>query len=203
MDFTLINENKIKICLSEGDLGEFELIADELDYSDTETKRMFWDVLSRAKKATGFNTNGHRVLVQLYPSKDGGCEMFVTRITPISEDYAAEIKGEEEKNEKKRKDSSRKKYTVFSFAAFRDLSSACRSLLRVGYKGHSIAYIDESKRWYLLLSNLDFSGYTPMDEYSFLLEFGNIENTESCKSYLSEHATELCFGDAVGKLSLI
>ncbi len=203
MDFTLINENKIKIRLSEGDLCEFELEAEELDYSNTETKRMFWDVLSRAKKATGFNTNGHRVLVQLYPSKDGGCEMFVTKIINIPSDCEEALPCEEQKTEKQKKVSQKRKYTAFSFTSFSALNAACRSLKHVGYKGHSIAYIDDSRRWYLLLSDLDFSGYVPMDEFSFLLEFGNIENTESCRCYLSEHAKELCFGDAVTKLALV
>ena len=67
MEFIPISENKIKIILTSEDLGEFELKADELDYSDTDTKRMFWDVLSRVKHSTGFDTEGQRVLVQLYP----------------------------------------------------------------------------------------------------------------------------------------
>ena len=80
MEFILINDNKIKVMLTEEDLQEFEIEADELDYSNTDTKKMFWDVLSRAKRLTGFDTDGQRVLVQLYPSRHGGCEMFVTKI---------------------------------------------------------------------------------------------------------------------------
>ena len=204
MDFTLINESKLKIFLSEGDLDEFELSADMLDYSTTETKRMFWDVLSRAKKSTGFDTDGYRVLVQLYPSKDGGCEMFVTKIV-TSEEHNEKITAEitSSQKEKKKRTTAKKQYTTFSFSSLKDVSNACRALIRVGYNGHSLAYIDEKKKWYLLLSNLDFSGYTPIDEYSFLLEFGELENTESCKSFLSEHAKEICFGDAVSKLSMV
>jgi len=53
MEFILIGEDKIKVMLTEEDLEEFDLAADELDYANTETKRMFWDVLSRAKAHTG------------------------------------------------------------------------------------------------------------------------------------------------------
>ena len=80
MEFILIGDGKIKVSLTKEDLEEFELSADELDYANTETKRMFWDVLSRAKARTGFDTDGEKVLVQLYPSRDGGCEIFVTKI---------------------------------------------------------------------------------------------------------------------------
>lgn len=87
MEFILINENKIKVMLSEEDLDEFEIDAEEMDYSNTETKRMFWDILSRAKHSTGFDTDGQRVLVQLYPSRKGGCEMFVTKIGLLSDSF--------------------------------------------------------------------------------------------------------------------
>ena len=84
MEFILINENKIKVMLSACDLEEFEIEAEELDYANTDTKRMLWDILSRAKHSTGFDTDGQRVLVQLYPSRHGGCEMFVTKIGMLS-----------------------------------------------------------------------------------------------------------------------
>lgn len=201
MEFDFINESKLKILLNAEDLDEFELSAEELDYSNTETKRMFWDILSRAKKRTGFDTDGHRVLVQLYPSKDGGCEVFVTKIIPLCDEKDGCPAFE--KPQRKKKSSAKTSYTVFSFKNLRDLSSACRGLMRTGYNGDSLAYIDEKNRWYLLLANLDFSGYTPMDEFSFLLEFGSIENTETYKSYLSEHAKQVCESNAVQKLSLL
>ena len=96
MEIILISECKLKIALREEDLAAFEIRADELDYSNTETKRMFWDLLTRAKQKTGFDTDGQRVLVQLYPSKDGGCEMFVTKIGLLDEERSEK----EEKHDK-------------------------------------------------------------------------------------------------------
>ena len=49
MEMLIIGEGKLKIMLSSEDLEEFGLCADELDYSNTDTKRMFWDLLGRAK----------------------------------------------------------------------------------------------------------------------------------------------------------
>ena len=80
MEIIMISDCKLKVMLGEEDLKQFEIKAEQLDYSNTETKRMFWDILNRAKHQTGFDTDGQRVLVQLYPSKQGGCEMFVTKI---------------------------------------------------------------------------------------------------------------------------
>ena len=81
MEIIMISDSKIKVMLSADDLKGFDLDTASLDYSNTETKRMFWDILSRAKHSIGFDTDGHRVLVQLYPSRCGGCEMFVTRLS--------------------------------------------------------------------------------------------------------------------------
>ena len=86
MEIIMISDCKLKVMLGEDDLKQFEIKAEQLDYSNTETKRMFWDILNRAKHQTGFDTDGQRVLVQLDPSKHGGCEMFVTKIGLLPSD---------------------------------------------------------------------------------------------------------------------
>lgn len=212
MEFILISETKIKVILTSEDLREFELDADELDYSNTDTKRMFWDVLSRAKHSTGFDTDGQKVLVQLYPSRCGGCEMFVTKIgflgsdeenaqgsaknTPIISEKIT-VKG---KQRAKRADN--KKYAAFGFDSLSHLLSVCRQLQRAGYDSDSLAYIDDSGRYYLFLADVDTTGYAPLDEFSFICEFGVVENQETTKSRLSEHGNLICSKNAVATLSL-
>ena len=49
MEIIMISDCKLKVMLGEDDLKQFEIKAEQLDYSNTETKRMFWDLLSRAK----------------------------------------------------------------------------------------------------------------------------------------------------------
>ena len=96
MELIRIDEEKLKMILSHEDLLEFELDEDDLDYTNTETKRMFWELLRRAKQSTGFDTDGHRVLVQLYPSREGGCEIFVTRLGFLSYDCDFEYENTDE-----------------------------------------------------------------------------------------------------------
>ena len=45
MELIVINESKLKVTLSADDLCEFSLNNDTLDYSNAETKKMFWDIL--------------------------------------------------------------------------------------------------------------------------------------------------------------
>ena len=212
MEFILIGEDKIKVTLTEEDLEEFELSADELDYANTETKRMFWDVLSRAKAHTGFDTDGQKVLVQLYPSKDGGCEIFVTKIGSIYKDdgydstasYAHSILTESAQSKRKRKSSVTEKThsAVYSFSSLEDMIRVCRELDRRGYKEESLAYISDAHIFYLVLcGTLEDIGVLG-ERYRFINEFGELENTKAAKQILGEHADPIAKQNAVSALAL-
>ncbi len=211
MEFILISDSKIKVMLTEEDLREFEIEADELDYANTDTKRMFWDILSRAKHITGFDTDGQRVLVQLYPSRRGGCEMFVTKIgsSLCSADESCHIQGKpnpiiSEKITVKSKGGApqraKKRLTAFSFDSLEEMLSVCRRLHSIEYSEESSAYIGEDGRPYLLLSGIDATGYEPIDRFSFIHEFGTAENAESAAFFLTERGKILCSDNAVGIL---
>ena len=209
MEIILISDNKLKIMLCEKDLKQFDIKAEELDYSNTETKRMFWDILSRAKHETGFDTDGQRVLVQLYPSKEGGCEMFVTKIGALT--AAEEEKSKSHKylndrnsnylvNSKKPKKKS-STYSAFSFDKTEDMIEVCRRLSEIGYIGESSAYFCENEKKYLFLSDIDTSEYAQIDEFSFISEYGEAENTKAISNYVFEHGKPICESLAVSKLA--
>ena len=208
MEIIMINDSKIKIMLSAEELASFDLDTSKLDYSNTETKRMFWDILGRAKRSVGFDTDGYRVLVQLYPSRCGGCEMFVTRLSCTKSE-----KGDKEQtqiepiiNQLPKSPSSRREYEdlyvgAFAFESMDHLIRVCKRLSDIGYDGERDAYIGEDKRSYLFLSNLCECPYLPLDEFSFISEYGTNENEETARSYVYEHAREICKRHAVEQLS--
>ena len=78
MELIPINESKLKIMLDEIDMREYRLGA-ESDCADTETRRAIRSILDVARKKIGFNTEGAEIFVQMYTSKKGGCELFVTK----------------------------------------------------------------------------------------------------------------------------
>ena len=209
MEFILISEDKIKVTLSEADLEEFDLVAEELDYANTETKRMFWDVLSRAKARTGFDTDGQKVLVQLYPSKSGGCEIFVTKIGSIyrelcdehSEEPSHSVLAESVSSKRKRRPSVSETLhsDVYSFSSLEDMIRVCRELDRRGYRDESLAYISDTHVFYLVLSAHDRS---PRESYPFITEFGDEENSKATVRILSEHADIIKKRNAVSTLAL-
>ena len=88
MELLLISDSKLKVMLSEEDMRRYDLNAETVNYENTETRRAFWKILDEAKERTGFDAASDKVLIQLYPSRDGGCELFVTKlglIPPVAE----------------------------------------------------------------------------------------------------------------------
>lgn len=210
MEFIIISENKIKVMLTEEDLREFEIDAEELDYSNTDTKKMFWDILSRVKHSTGFDTDGQKVLVQLYPSRHGGCEMFVTKIGALptssndspSEKSAPAADGVSLKKAPKPKSQTRHKASIsFSFASIEEILSVCRQLSALQYKGDSYAYYDGIHSYYLVLGGIDISDFFSFGKYSFISEFGHMENKDLSEHYLSEMGVTISQKNAVNVLS--
>ena len=213
MEFILINENKIKVMLSEEDLDEFEIDAEEMDYSNTETKRMFWDILSRAKHSTGFDTDGQRVLVQLYPSRKGGCEMFVTKIGLLSDSFGQNEADDTNnphiadrmtvRSHGKRNLLSKKEVFAYSFDSIGDVLRVCRRLADIGYSEESSLYIDENEKIYLFLCGIEKNYYPTVDDHSFICEFGRRINRETTQLYLAEHGRRICNHNAVAYLSTL
>ncbi|MBR2292851.1 MAG: adaptor protein MecA [Clostridia bacterium] len=197
MELLMINESKLKIMMTKEDLGEFDLCADELDYCNTETKRMLWDLLNRAKHTVGFDTDGYRVLVQLYPSRTGGCELFVTKVTSIFGD------GEDEDffDEESPVEDEATKLCAFGFETLDGMLAVCRRLMTVGYGKASQAYIGDTRRYYLFLERGVQS--SPTDPYAFILEYGTAENAEATKEFLCEYGRVICAERAVEHLGVL
>ena len=78
MELIPINNSKLKIMLDESDMKEYN-ISDEADCANGETRQAIRHILDRARDQIGFNTEGSEIFVQLYTSKRGGCELFVTK----------------------------------------------------------------------------------------------------------------------------
>ena len=78
MEFIKIHGKKLKIALDAEELRRYGLTVAELDYRKVETKRALWQMLGEAKKSCGFDASGESLYVEVYPSRQGGCEIFVS-----------------------------------------------------------------------------------------------------------------------------
>ncbi|MBQ8408535.1 MAG: adaptor protein MecA [Clostridia bacterium] len=95
MELILISNTKLKIMLSESDMRQYR-IGSESDCAEPATRRAIRSLLEHAREQIGFNTEGEEIFVQLYTSKRGGCELFVTK---CHDEHHASIVPEEERKQ--------------------------------------------------------------------------------------------------------
>ena len=194
MEYIRISESKLKVMLERKDLEEWDISADRLDYSDPDAKRVFGDILCQAKRELGFDTAGRRILLQLYPSRDGGCELFIS-----CSELPAGMNNEQSPREVGKK-------RAYSFSSLEDLLAVCKRLLgRCGFC-ESSAWFDENGRWYLLFTELGTSpelDMLPLNPLSFICEYGESESYTALSLYLGEYARPVCEGNAIERLGTL
>ncbi len=190
MELIRISTDKLKIVLSEADMKEHTLTCETMDYDNTETRRAFWSILDEAKHRTGFDAAAGRVLIQVYPLRHGGCEMYVTRLNAEA-DGAGEVACTVD--EAPWDD----KLSVFRFSSLRELTEACFQLHCAAYDGDSAAYCagepGGGRAYYLLLHG--------GRNAACMCEYGSKRNSDLIQPYLAEYGSVLCEKNAVAAFS--
>lgn len=191
MEYIMIDDSKLKIILEAEDLCEWDISAKDIDYDDPYAKSFFEDILGYARRELGFDTSGYKTLLQLFPSCDGGCEIFVTRLCEKSEDNndvrTAVPRG-------------------YSFDKLSHLISVCKRLCLEGFDGESSVWYDTDGRWFLMLipqSDELYSELLPLNKLSFISEYGEGESASALSLYLSEYAKPVCESNATRILGKI
>ena len=212
----MISDSKLKITLTSDDMAQYELDCDTMNYDNSETRRAFREIFDHAKSLTGFDTAGDRLFIQLYPSREGGCEMYITKLGVICAEKreregersratlprsAQEAEHAASASPAARGDGERDRTGAYRFEKMESLLCVCRQLAQCRYVSHSSAYRDERDRYYLILRERTGAFGVPCDEFSFISEFGTPENAESIRLYISEHGFPICEGNAVAVLS--
>ena len=197
MEWIRIDQNKLKIMLSREDACKYALCPETASVGDATTRRAFREILSATKDDVGIDFSAELVYIQLFPSKEGGCELFVTKMG------AREHESEQRDTPTAQKTplvASRR--VCFCFWRQRDLLSSCRRLIRRGFTGESQAEQDDMGRFWLFLSD----GGSPLlarEEFGFLLEYGQMECAADASLFLLEHGKMLCDSHAVETLGVL
>ena len=212
MELIMISSSKLKIMLSADDMTKYALGSD-IDYSDQKTRKAFRTILDEAREKTGFDAESEKIFIQLYPSKKGGCEVYITKIDDESEcGYEFSQKQSETKAIYKnlercsgiipaaKRHTPKERKRAYSFSSLDSLIAVCRRLTYIGWRGQSSAFCDENKIFYILLRDKIPSEITHTDKLSFICEYGEFENHSSIIKYLSEHGNCICPSNAVEKL---
>ena len=177
----MISDSKLKIMLSQKDMTKYALRIEDIDYDNTETRRAFWSILDEAKHKTGFDAARERIFVQVFPSRCGGCEIFVTKLEKgvSPEDLSVSV-------------AKRKNDTAYRFSDINDLLSVCSILSQKGYEGESAVYCDD-KCYYLSITG----------EQLFIDEYADMRENKKYIYHILEHCERICTKGAVEKLATL
>ncbi len=228
MELIVISDSKLKIMLTGEDMNRYSIDCNTLSYDNTETRRAFWSILDEVKHKTGFDAANEKVFVQVYPSKGGGCEMYVTKLGIFSgegtekhnaseyEDEYVRIKEGPEKfkwgksmkknayiqtSEKEElHEFVRKRALAYKFDCIENLISACRRLSFGGFSGESSAYGSENS-YYLLVGNEEVRLGNGVGTEDMMKEYGEEISVSSFEMLIGEHCRSICKAMAVEILS--
>lgn len=81
MEFTSLGKLSIRIRLEQSDMDRYGVTYDDMDYGSARTKHIIWELLDKARQSAGFDTDGKKLHIQIFPSKQGGCELYISKIS--------------------------------------------------------------------------------------------------------------------------
>ncbi len=199
-----IGEEKLKVVLTPFDMMKYNLTCEKLDYENTETRKAIWNILDYAKHETGFDAAQGRICIEVFPEKNGGCSLYITKLKK-SEDTAE--RGIDLSSAEPARISQTR--IVYGFDGAESLLRVCRFLDHRGYTLPSRAFLETQPaggcRYYLELCERASAQSTKKSRYLkenlFISEFGTRVESDGAAAFLTEHCIPLCEEDAVAALS--
>lgn len=197
-----INENKIKVKITNSDLEERNIDINALNYNSPAAQELFWDMMEQAEVEFGFNASDAQIVIEAMPDTDDGYVVIITKLKE-EEDFESihsyiKDKLTTRKNLKiKGKLNSSKIYTSIAFYAFNcfdDLCELCKIISSI-YTGNSTLY-KYKNTYYLMILMRDF--ISNGKEELHLSEYGTkIDNVSLYEGFLNEYGTKIIDDNAI------
>lgn len=193
MKIEKLTENKIRIILKPEDIKDKSLDLHTIMTKTAESQGFLLEILSKAKREIGFDTDGCRILVEAYSSPE---DFFVFTVTKYS------IEQEENKNMNLPRKSIKVKRKVYptnpenficqfenfeTFCDFCDLLHSFKNLSIRGLIGGSSLYV-LNDLYYLVLKDFNVKHKANSSFHSYITEFGKLINyTNTFENKLKEY----------------
>lgn len=184
MEFMKIGNNSLKITMNAKEAKGYDLTEGATLEGD-EVKRTFEKLLLRAKREIGYKYAGQKVVAEIFSSKNGGCEIFLS--------YAEESMYKDVAPKETTKKPPRPIINIFALECLEDLLTVAYGLENICYKGKSSVYYDDTREnYYIILDDIS----TRDEKYSFINEFARYVKNSNI-AYLKEHCKCLVNKNAV------
>lgn len=191
MEWIRISPNKLKIMLTAEDTRHYELNCDNTDYAELLSRSAFQEILTDVRKQTDFDAGEDKIYIQMYPSKEGGCELFVTKVGLLLTDEGGTCAPALVPRKKERPRRSVELCLAYRFENLDAVLALCRRLQHRKESAKSELWQDEEKRWWLL-----FTAHAEAKP-RFVAEYGKEVRAENARLYLVEHGRAICKKDAI------
>ncbi len=193
MEIVRIGKHTVKVSLNTEEAKEYSAASYE-NLNDVEIKEAFSKLLLKIKEKVDFSYAGRKIFTEIYPSKDGGCEVFISCIS--LEAQKALNREKEQIGEIKKQKTLR---SIYDFDILENLLSASYRLNEIHCKNESSVFYDEErKRYILVLEEI----YHKDLKYAFLLEYSkHIKGT--ALNYIKEHYKCILKRDGIKILSAL
>ena len=190
MEFMKIGNNSLKITLSAKEAKGYDL-TEGANLDGEEVKRTFEKLLIRAKREIGYRYAGEKVIAEIFSSKNGGCEIFLS--------YAEDSMYKEIAPKDSLKKSQKPISLVYAVNSFEDLLNVSYGLNQLEYKGKSAVYYDElNEKYYIALEDVSIKS----EKYYFISEFARqVKNGQI--SYIKEHFKNIMSKNAIKVLATL
>lgn len=183
MKIEKLTENKIRVIISSSDLNLEKIDVPFLLKSGLEGHSFFIDMLEKAKKEVGFDTDGCKLLIEASSSSE---DVLVFTITKYSfQDAKSSINSSGKKLTVKRKNINfYKKQAIYKFKDFEEFCSFCQCIYNtknfdINKFSKNISLYLYNNTYYLIVKNINLSYtfsklfYHIASEFSIPLSFSN------------------------------
>ena len=155
MDFNRISDNKLKVVLTDRECREYSIKDVGGEYEGASVRSSLGAILTRAESEAGFRVGSDQLLVQLYPLVDGGCEIFVTRLSSLPQKERKLLAGRDSLTTYLGRE------CVFRFDSLDALTAAARALSE--RKGGWDVYASDSGEFYVSFREHSVDGFSDFD----------------------------------------
>ena len=84
MEILQIAKGRLKVTLNAEELSEYQIDPDGMDSDEEGTAKGFEELLAVVSAKTEQQFSGGKTYVQIYPARDGGCELFFIHIDTVA-----------------------------------------------------------------------------------------------------------------------
>lgn len=173
MRFEKLNENKIRITLSNQDLEEKHIDFHSFMSNSLESQDLFFDMLNEAEKEIGFITKDYRIRIEAFAMSGGDFIVTVTRSLPESE----KIPVRKKVKIKRKKANMESAQALYAFGSLEDFYSFLDFLKNHHFSLNQVAkkmalYIYKNT-YYFVLQDMVMQEVALKKLFSMITEFGS------------------------------